>query len=189
MCLSVLSSQRARFGDHRRLTSEIQDDALRSVTLAFDEFDGTQFDEAALAEKIAAHYDTAHNTQRVKGTDFRDEYDRLRAAMDQPSIDGVNTYFVSKVTAETGLKVAMSGLGGDELFGGYPELSRDTEDDKPVGRTPGMRGAGTLLRKLGRRSSAPLHRPNMPAFSNMAPRTRMLICCAARYSCRGNCPS
>jgi len=42
--------------------------------------------------------------------------------MDQPSIDGVNTYFVSKVVAETGLKVALSGLGGDELFGSYPSF-------------------------------------------------------------------
>ena len=131
------------------LTSEIQNDALRSVTLAFDEFDGTQFDEAALAEKIATHYDTAHNTQRVKGADFRDEYDRLRAAMDQPSIDGVNTYFVSKVTAETGLKVAMSGLGGDELFGGYQSFREIPKMTSLLGAIPGMRGAGTLLRKLG----------------------------------------
>ena len=43
----------------------------------------------------------------------------ILAAMDQPSIDGVNTWFVSKATAEIGLKVAVSGLGGDELFGGY----------------------------------------------------------------------
>jgi len=39
--------------------------------------------------------------------------------MDQPSIDGINTYFVSKAAAEQGLKVALSGLGGDELFAGY----------------------------------------------------------------------
>ncbi|MGB0629695.1 MAG: asparagine synthase (glutamine-hydrolyzing) [Alphaproteobacteria bacterium] len=131
------------------LTSEIQADALRSVTLAFDEFDGTRFDEAALAEKIAAHYDTAHRTQRVKGADFQDEYARLCAAMDQPSIDGVNTYFVSKVTAETGLKVAMSGLGGDELFGGYQSFREIPKMTGLLGAIPGMRCAGTLFRKLG----------------------------------------
>ena len=131
------------------LTSEIQADALRSVTLAFDEFDGTQFDEAALAEKIAAHYDTAHRTQRVKGADFRDEYARLCAAMDQPSIDGVNTYFVSKVTAETGLKVAMSGLGGDELFGGYQSFREIPKMTGLLGAVPGMRCAGGFLRRIG----------------------------------------
>ena len=69
--------------------------------------------------------------------------------MDQPSIDGVNTYFVSKVTAETGLKVAMSGLGGDELFGGYQSFREIPKMTSLLGAIPGMRGAGTLLRKLG----------------------------------------
>jgi len=130
------------------LTSEIQADALRSVTLAFDEFDGTQFDEAALAEKIARHYDTTHCTQRVKESDFRDEYQKLCAAMDQPSIDGVNTYFVSKVTAETGLKVAMSGLGGDELFGGYPSFLDVPRLTRTLGKIPGGRRLGTAFRAL-----------------------------------------
>lgn len=130
------------------LTAELQSDSLRSVTLAFDEFDGTQFDEAALAEKIARHYDTAHQTRRIKGADFRQEYERLCAAMDQPSIDGVNTYFVSKVTAETGLKVAMSGLGGDELFGGYPSFSEIPRMVGLMGAVPGMRCAGRAFRKI-----------------------------------------
>lgn len=130
------------------LTSELQADALRSVTLAFDEFDGTQFDEAALAEKIAGHYDTAHQTQRIKGADFRDEYQRLCSAMDQPSIDGVNTYFVSKVTAGTGLKVALSGLGGDELFGGYPSFSEIPRMVGVLGAVPGMRCAGRAFRRI-----------------------------------------
>ncbi len=130
------------------LTAELQPDALRSVTLAFEEFDDTEFDEAALAEKIAVHYDTAHRTQRVKGTDFHAEYHRLCAAMDQPSIDGVNTYFVSKVTAETGLKVAMSGLGGDELFGGYPSFQEIPRLVGTLGKIPGMRCAGRAFRKI-----------------------------------------
>ncbi|MEX2453580.1 MAG: asparagine synthase (glutamine-hydrolyzing) [Rhodospirillaceae bacterium] len=134
------------------LTSEIGSDALRSVTMGFDEFDGTRFDEAALAETIAAHYGTAHRTRRVRGEDFRDQYDRLCGAMDQPTIDGVNTYFVSRVTAETGLKVAMSGLGGDELFGGYQSFAELPKIVGVLGAVPGMRCAGRMFRKV----SAPL---------------------------------
>ena len=72
--------------------------------------------------------------------------------MDQPSIDGVNTYFVSKMTAETGLKVAMSGLGGDELFGGYQSFSEIPKMTHQLGVLPGAQSAGKLLRKL----SAPI---------------------------------
>ena len=51
---------------------------------------------------------------------FESELPAFLSAMDQPTIDGLNTWLVSKATAETGLKVALSGLGGDELLGGYP---------------------------------------------------------------------
>jgi asparagine synthase (glutamine-hydrolysing) len=52
--------------------------------------------------------------------EFEADLPAFLAAMDQPTIDGLNTWFISKATAETGLKVALSGLGGDELLGGYP---------------------------------------------------------------------
>ena len=130
------------------LSAELQPDALRSVTLAFEEFENTEFDEASLAERIAAHYHTSHRTQRLRGTDFHTEYRRLCTAMDQPTIDGVNTYFVSKITAETGLKVAMSGLGGDELFGGYPSFQQIPRLAGTLGKIPGMRCAGRVFRKI-----------------------------------------
>jgi asparagine synthetase B (glutamine-hydrolysing) len=55
----------------------------------------------------------------LKSSGFNDLHDSIFDAMDQPSIDGMNSYLVSKVVAERGIKVALSGLGGDELLAGY----------------------------------------------------------------------
>jgi asparagine synthase (glutamine-hydrolysing) len=95
---------------------------LRTVTLAFDEYRGTEHDEAPLAEAVAAHYGARHDTVTIGASGFAQETERLFDAMDQPSLDGVNSYFVSQAAAQAGLKVALSGLGGDELFGGYPSF-------------------------------------------------------------------
>jgi asparagine synthase (glutamine-hydrolysing) len=95
---------------------------LRTVTLGFGEYRGTHQDETGLAGHIARVLGTAHQTRWVGAQEFDSDRERLLAAMDQPSIDGVNTYFVSKATVATGLKVALSGLGGDELFGSYPSF-------------------------------------------------------------------
>ncbi len=92
---------------------------LRTVTLGFTEYRGTPQDETLLAEQVAKHYGAAHQTVWVARSDFMSHRNQLFAAMDQPSIDGVNTYFVSLAARRASLKVALSGLGGDELFGGY----------------------------------------------------------------------
>lgn len=95
-----------------------QNDIL-TITLAFEEFCGTDSDEAPSAEKIARHYGARHTTRLVGRAEFEEDLPAILEAMDQPSIDGINTWFVSKAARELGLKVAMSGLGGDELLGGY----------------------------------------------------------------------
>jgi asparagine synthase (glutamine-hydrolysing) len=96
---------------------------LRTVTLGFEEYRGTANDEAPLAESVARQYGASHQTVWVNRADFQDHAERLFTAMDCPSTDGVNTYFVSHAAAQTSLKVALSGLGGDELFGGYPSFA------------------------------------------------------------------
>ena len=90
------------------------------MTLTTDEFRGTRNDEAPLAVEIAHHLDVHHHLRSMSIQQFEAELPAFLSAMDQPTIDGLNTWLVSKATAETGLKVALSGLGGDELFGGYP---------------------------------------------------------------------
>ena len=103
------------------LASE-QGGRLRTVTLGFTEFRGTANDEVPLAEEVARHYGAEHQTIWVTKEDFQSERAALLRAMDQPSTDGVNTYFVSLAARRAGLKVALSGLGGDELLGGYPSF-------------------------------------------------------------------
>ena len=87
-----------------------------SFTLTFP---GTVYDEAALARSVAKHCGTKHREIPLKGDTVVSRLDEAVAALDQPSMDGTNTYFVSWAAREAGLKVALSGLGGDELFGGY----------------------------------------------------------------------
>ena len=130
------------------LAAEIEGAALKTVTLAFDEFRGTAEDEAPLAETVAARYGTDHGTVRVQGGRFRDEAADVLRAMDQPSIDGVNVYFVAKAARARGLKVAISGLGGDEMFMGYDVFGKVPALAARLGWLPGHRRFGRLLRMV-----------------------------------------
>ena len=95
---------------------------VRAITLGFDEFADTAEDEVPLAAQMARHYGAEHIIRRVGEREFQNDLPAILEAMDQPSIDGVNTWFVSKAAKEAGLKVALSGLGGDELLAGYPSF-------------------------------------------------------------------
>ncbi len=95
---------------------------IQTVTLTFREFQGRPEDEAPLAAEVAKLYETQHTTRVITESEFLADLPYIMEAMDQPSVDGINTWFVSKAASELGLKVAVSGLGGDELFGGYPSF-------------------------------------------------------------------
>ncbi len=105
------------------LMRDVGQHEIQTVTLAFDEYVGTHEDEAPLAETLAKRFNTEHTTRVVTRSEFVADFPRILEAMDQPSIDGINTWFVSKAATELGLKVVISGLGGDELFGGYPSFT------------------------------------------------------------------
>lgn len=105
------------------LVAEAADRPPRAITLAFEEFRGSAEDEAPLAATVAAHYGAEHVVRTVGEAEFRADLPHILDAMDTPSIDGVNTWFVSKAAREAGLKVALSGLGGDELLAGYPSFA------------------------------------------------------------------
>src|SRR5205814_8669113 len=108
-----------------------------TVTLGFEEYKGTLADEVPLAEAFAKRCGATHQTIWVSRADFEAERDHLFDSMDRPSTDGVNTFFVSLAAKQANLKVALSGVGGDELFASYPSFSE-------IPRTV------SLLRGLGR---------------------------------------
>ena len=98
--------------------------SLRTLTLGFTEYANSVHDESTLAGNVADSLNANHTLHRISAADFANDRERLLAAMDQPSIDGINTWFVAKAAAQQGLKVALSGIGGDELFGSYPSFTQ-----------------------------------------------------------------
>jgi asparagine synthase (glutamine-hydrolysing) len=90
---------------------------LRTFSVVFGE---RGYDESAHSRTIAQQFDTEHTELLLKPEQVLADFERAVGAYDQPSIDGVNTYFISEATRAAGVKVALSGLGGDELFAGYP---------------------------------------------------------------------
>ena len=90
---------------------------LHTFTVVFPEL---EFSEAAAARQIAKRFGTEHRELLVTAEEMQGRLGEAVEALDQPSMDGVNTFFVSWAARQVGLKVALSGLGGDEVFGGYP---------------------------------------------------------------------
>lgn len=136
------------------IAAENRPAGLRTLTLGFREYRGRPEDEVPLAERIAGAIGSVHDTRWIAREDFAGEFAPLVDAMDQPTTDGVNTYLVCREAARSGLKVTLSGLGGDELFGGYPsfrDVPRLARWLRPAAR---MRWLGRLARRL----SAPMLR-------------------------------
>jgi asparagine synthetase B (glutamine-hydrolysing) len=94
---------------------------VHTFTVAFPE---KEFSEAEIARRTAATFGTTHQELMLSGDQMLARLSEAVNALDQPSMDGINTYFVSWGAAQAGLKVAISGLGGDEVFGGYNTFSR-----------------------------------------------------------------
>jgi len=89
---------------------------IRTCSVVFDE---ARYDERPYARAVAEAHGCEHIEVEVTGEEVRDELSAAIGSMDQPTVDGINTYLVSRAARQAGLTVALSGLGGDELFGGY----------------------------------------------------------------------
>lgn len=128
------------------LMSEHVSSPLKTYSIGF-EGRGARISELPWAKIAAERFGTDHTEVIVTGEDVTREFDRLIEAIDQPSGDGVNSYFVSKA-ARTGVTVALSGLGGDEFFAGYPQFRRFAQAERLLPHGDGL--AGRALRSLGR---------------------------------------
>ncbi|MCZ4221815.1 asparagine synthase (glutamine-hydrolyzing) [Pedobacter rhodius] len=103
------------------LASRYTKDKLACISANFDEID---FSEHKQRESLLKKMNSREIEQTITYRDFVQNFDSVLNSMDQPSNDGINTWFVCKTAKENGLKSVLSGLGADELFGGYPSFDR-----------------------------------------------------------------
>lgn len=91
----------------------------RGVSTFHVGFDEVEFDESRHARAVAEALGTDHRELRLDGRTFARDLPQALGSLDQPTFDGINTWFVSRAVREAGVVVALAGTGGDELFGGY----------------------------------------------------------------------
>lgn len=101
------------------LASASREQPLRTFTLGFDRWPD---DESRLAGTTARRWNTDHRLRVITSGEVLEDLPCAIAAMDQPTVDGINTWYVSREARRDGLTVALSGVGGDELFAGYPSF-------------------------------------------------------------------
>src|SRR6185503_7157006 len=114
------------------LASEAAPDAVHTFTIGFDE---AGLDESQYAARVAAAIGSRHTNVTLREEEFVHQLPDALTAIDQPTFDALNTYFVSRAARQAGMTVALAGTGGDELFGGYPSFVE----------LPKMRRAGAWL--------------------------------------------
>lgn len=124
------------------LMSQVSTSQVKTFNISFDE---SGFSESRYAKIIAEKYGTDHHEIRLTPADFLKQLPEALAAMDHPGGDGPNTYIVSKATRQAGITMALSGVGGDELFAGYDVFKRVSE----IARRKTMTQMPLAIRKLG----------------------------------------
>ncbi len=103
------------------LANSDQQTKLNTLSLFFEE---EQFSEKKYQDILLQQMQCKRNQHLLKETEFHKHLPEIIGAMDQPSCDGINTWFISKYAKENGLKAVLSGIGSDELYGGYPAFRR-----------------------------------------------------------------
>jgi asparagine synthase (glutamine-hydrolysing) len=119
---------------------------LRTISIGFDQREADESGEASL---IASDLRVSNEVVTLTAAGILTDLEMVFQAMDQPTVDGFNTFFISKAARAAGLKVALSGLGGDELFGGYASF-RDVPRAKRLAGLAGFFGFGKLMAMAGK---------------------------------------
>jgi asparagine synthase (glutamine-hydrolysing) len=141
------------------LASQFGGAPLSTLSIAFEE---SAYNEAPYARLVAERYGTVHREVVLRARDLFESMPRIFTAMDEPTVDGVNTYFVSEAAKRAGLTVVLSGTGGDELFFGYGHFRWSTALDRLrrlLGAVPLQVRRGLIKAVL--RSGAALRRPGL----------------------------
>ena len=121
---------------------------LKTFSVGF-EAEGEHIDETDHAQTTARFLGTDHSRVVVRGEDVRDRIEQIACALDQPTVDGVNSYFVS-MAARRRVTVAISGTGGDELFAGYPWFEQMAFEETQRDAAPWKSAVKTVLTSVAR---------------------------------------
>lgn len=103
------------------LANEQKKSQLNTISIFFNE---KAYDESAYQSLVVKQIQGEKFTHLIKQQDFETCFPQIIECMDMPTTDGINTWFISKYAHDDGLKAVLSGVGGDELFGGYPSFNR-----------------------------------------------------------------
>jgi asparagine synthase (glutamine-hydrolysing) len=145
------------------LAQRASEDQVNTFTLGFDE---PEYDEGAIARRVSEAIGTKHHALVLSEDRFLSQLDAALDSLDQPTFDGLNSYYMSHAVREAGFKVALVGSGGDELFGGYTsfrDLPKFMQLVRPIGWAP------VALRRAIGRTVASAMQPQRGAFP---PQTR-----------------
>ena len=140
----------------RQIQSNDQADKLRTYSIVFNE---EQWNEGSLAQQVAKDFDTKHTEYLITADIGKKLLPDFLRSLDQPTIDGFNTFCVSQIASQDNMKVVLSGLGSDEMFGGYstfqqvPNIVKQREKIAFLNAIAGLVGNG-----LERFSNSPKYR-------------------------------
>jgi len=116
------------------LASQKRGKLVTTLSIVFDE---KEFSEEKYQRMVAGRIKSDHREIKITKQDFQNSFDKIFEAMDQPTIDGVNSFFIAEAAKKAGVKTVLSGLGGDEVFFGYPSF-RTAKFLRNVQKLPGL---------------------------------------------------
>lgn len=131
------------------LASKHNKKSVKTFSIGFSN-EGSDINELSISKLSARKNKTEHHEVIIGNEEFLESIDEFCDAIDQPSTDGLNSFFVSKVTAKY-VKVALSGLGADEFFAGYPIFHHYFKNQKlpKVFQSLTGKNIGKIFNKLG----------------------------------------